>query len=164
METSKSEFRPQLLRKKQKVNWGPIFVLLVLVLITGPIIAPVFSTPFRMTNAPTAFASLRPTDPITSNASVTGWAKNAQSPPNNRSQFGIEETPLAASGIVQAAGPRPNFSLSGLVYSPKDSYCLINGKIVKTGEQVDGARLVSVTPDKVILDYRGDQIILPVSD
>ena len=40
-------------RRKQSVNWGPLFILLVLVLITGPIIAPIFSSSFKQANVST---------------------------------------------------------------------------------------------------------------
>lgn len=37
------EYDPQ----KSKVNWGPFFIMAVLLLITGPIVAPIFSTSFH---------------------------------------------------------------------------------------------------------------------
>ena len=147
--SSKNEFRPEFLNKKNSANWGPLFILLVLLLITGPIIAPAFSTPFK--NAGTSPS--QGLAPKPAQASV---------PQNVKAQFAIEEAPTM--GFV--AAPRPNLSLNGIVFSASDhnnSYCLINGRIIKVGEGIDGAKLTKVTPEEVTLDYRGETIILPVS-
>ena len=47
-------------RKKSRMNWGPIFVLLVLFFITGPIIAPIFSSPFRRSFTASQAAMVQP--------------------------------------------------------------------------------------------------------
>lgn len=133
----------ELKRKKQGLNWAPIFVVLALLLVTGPIVAPLFSTPSKTVPPPDA-------------ASVTLGSSDAGV---RRGQFGIEE--MARPATIQ---PMPGFSLSGLVYSDKESYCLINGQVVKQGEFVSGAKLVSVTKDEAVLDYRGEKIVLPIKN
>lgn len=139
----------QLQRKKKGLNWGPVFVILVLLLITGPVIAPMFSTPFKREYP----GSLR--TPSTDAASYTvGTAGDNRTP---RGQFGIEEMPRPMGNQP------PGFRLTGLVYSAKESYCLINGNVVKQGEFIQGAKLVKVTQDEAVLDFHGAKIVLPVS-
>ncbi len=138
-------------RKKSRVNWGPLFVLSVLILITTPIIAPVFSSPFKkgpaLISSPPAPAPALP---------------RGSSLQNRHSQFGIEEIarlPAAAMAPMRS----PDFSVSGIVFSPKESYCIINRKVVKTGETVLGARLLNISPKEVTLEYQGQRLVLPVS-
>ena len=140
------EFRPPLfLKKKKSINWGPFFVVSVLVLIVSPILAPIFRSPYHNEVLPS-----KPSE-ITDS--------------NRKAQFAVEETPIAAVLPPPAAVTSilPNFDLNGLVYSHSDSYCLINGKVVKVGEQVNGATLVKVTPSEAVLNYRGQEIVLPAA-
>lgn len=153
--------------KKHGFNWGPIFVLLVLFLITGPIIAPFFAAPFKREAA--AGASLPKTisvgqkllqDPALLQKNQVGALPGAV----RKGQFGIEESSLLPTpgpiGATLIGAFQTNFNLSGIVYSPKESYCIINDKIVKVGEQVSGATLLEITPEKVMLDYKGQTISL----
>ncbi len=158
------------LHKKQGFNWGPIFVLLVLFMITGPIIAPFFAAPFKkeastsnaisktvsvgQSSLPDSMVVL-PKNPVDSPVSATA----------HQGQFGIEESPILPPspgpiGASPSAALKTNFSLSGIVYSPKESYCIINDKVVKVGERVGGATLLAITPEKVVLDYQGETIAL----
>ena len=150
-------------KKKQGVNWGPVFVLLVLLLISGPIIAPIFSTPFKKSlttgsraaqQGPTAQKILTASPPM---------VPPVQSPDTltRKAQFGLEETSAAMPGLSSAqAAALPNLSLSGIVFSPAESYCIINEKILKMGEHVNGANLVRVTANAVELDFQGQRIVL----
>jgi len=144
-------------KKKPGVNWGPVFVVLVLLLITGPIVVPIFSTPFRS-------SSLR--ENLSSHASqgVPPLATAERLPParpevTRQAQFSIEETMLQNTNHPPTA-VMPDFSLSGIVFSPKDSYCLLNNKIAKVGDTISGAKLVRISSDQVVLDYEGQEIVL----
>lgn len=146
------------LHKKHGFNWGPIFVLLVLFLITGPILAPYFAAPFKKE------AVMRSSVPATVSVGQN-FPVGALTGPAHKGQFGIEETPLLPTtplpaGVSPSTAFRRNFSLSGIVYSPKESYCIINDRIVKVGEFVSGAKLLSITPEKVVLEYQGQTIQL----
>ena len=151
------EFRP----KKPRLNWGPIFVLLVLVLITGPIVAPIFSTPFKGAN--TTGAILNPAAaqnvPVASDHLANASATDPKN--NQKAQFAIEESPLfnnvPAATIISRT---PDLSLSGIVYSPKESYCIINNKIIKVGDTIQGARLLEVSQNSVKFDYQGKEMAL----
>lgn len=144
-------------RKKSSINWGPVFVLLVLTMITGPLIAPIFSSPYRSTSTALVVPSYRE-----SLNQVSG---------NRQAQFAIEEAPrLAAAAPAailksQAAvlPSREGFVMNGIVYGDPASFCIINGKVVKVGEKVGGATLVAVTPEKATLKFEGKTIDLWVA-
>lgn len=122
-------------RKRGRWNWGPLFVISVLLLITAPIISPVFSTSFKTEPTPTAPSLTR------------------------KGQFAIEEAPRV-SAVSPFVASMPNLYLSGIVFSPQDSYCIINEKIVKVGETVSGAKLVRVTPTDATLEFQGNNVVL----
>lgn len=151
--------------KKHGFNWGPIFVLLVLFLITGPIIAPFFAAPFKREGG-SAFNTISVGQNSLPDPAIRTLQTQAEtlSGATRKGQFGIEESPvlptLGPIGVAPNAAFLKNFNLSGIVYSPKESYCIINNKIVKVGERVGGATLLAITPEKVELDYLGQTISL----
>jgi hypothetical protein len=127
---------------QRRPNWGPFFVIGVLLVITTPILMPLITDPGQ------------------------GGAKREMAvgpdlsrPHQVKRQFGIEEAalPRAAQNVTT------RFAMSGLVYSAAESYALINGKVLKTGDSVNGARLLEITPDGAVLEYRGQQIVLPAN-
>lgn len=138
-------------RRSSKINWGPLFVISVLVLITGPIIAPVFSTPFRKDIAPYSVSTNK-----LSQAPSLPAAMNTR-----QAQFGIEETPLL--GSTGPASMPPAMFLSGIVFSPENSYCILNDRVVKVGEQIDGAKLIGIQNDGVTVEYQGQTLTIPVN-
>lgn len=148
-------------KRRQGMNWGPVFILLVLLLITAPILAPLFSVPFKK-ESPQAAPYQVAAGPSMAAEQETQLASLPASADTQQSQFGIEELPMTAMQPMML--PRPNLVLSGVVFSsPQDSYCIINDKVVKVGESVQGARVTGVTPDEVKLEYRGETIVLPVA-
>ena len=147
----KTEFREDLLGKKARINWGPAFVILVLLLIVGPILAPIFSTPFKVAT---------PTNPSPAPRELVSVGSVVpQTPlhsPAMHSQFAIEEMPAAP--VFQ--GMRPELTLSGIVFSEKESYCLINGKVLRLGETISGAEVRQITSNQVVLNSGGENITL----
>jgi hypothetical protein len=136
-EEIRKNLKMEIERSASRRNWGPLFVIAVLVLITGPIVAPAILAPFRNT---------APSSP----AERTSGLKK---------QFGVEE-----AGLFRMAAPAsakmPGLRLSGIVYSPKEAYCIINDSILKVGDSVNGAVLTSVTAQSVTLDHQGKQVTL----
>ena len=55
-----------------------------------------------------------------------------------------------------------NFKLSGIVYDMDDSWAIVNDKIVRAGDYLDGATVVSVAPSKVVLLYKDERFALAV--
>ncbi len=144
-------------KKKKKINWGPVFVILVLTLITGPLVAPIFSSPYRSTSAPFIGQSYQET----------------LSTQNRQAQFAIEEAaimPQQSGALMRpdyigtpVVAERQNFVMNGIMYSSPDSYGLINGKVVRVGEKIDGATLIAITPEKATLNHEGKTIDLWVN-
>lgn len=153
-------------RKKPSLNWGPIFILLVLVLITGPIVAPLFSTPFKIAAysasnlSPQAVAQNVPVRPAMDLAKTVVSSEPSAA---RKAQFAVEESPFFGNSKTQALQQMPSLNLSGIVYSPEESYCIINNKIIKKGDTVQGAKLLSVSHNRVTLDYQGKAVSLEVS-
>ena len=143
---------PGLKKNKASFNWGPLFVISVLLLITGPIIAPFFSAPFKRGELPTTVTVL--SDKTQNSAPRADL--------NRKEQFAVEETPVFQPAASPFAQP-PYLTLSGIVYSPNDAYCIINDKIVKTGESIQDARLLSITESQVVLDFNGQKMTLNLS-
>lgn len=154
--------------KKHGFNWGPVFVLTVLFLIAGPILLPLFITPFKRqaylgsSSEKTALVGQisLPDAQTRSPQNPTAAAANM----TRKSQFNVEEAPRGtAPSLFRALNPAPAktaFNLSGIVYSPQESYCIINDQIVKVGEFIGGAKLLGITSNKVTLDYQGRAIFL----
>ncbi len=138
--------------KSGSFNWGPLFVLLVLVLIAGPIVAPLFSRP------------VSPIGPGIKDPDMSLAESSAAADSNTRKgQFLIEEMALPALTPPLGAIQGPQFELSGLVYSPANSFCILNNKIVKAGESLQGATVSKITANEVILDYEGKIITLSMA-
>ena len=56
--------------------------------------------------------------------------------------------------------PQANFVLSGIFFSDNDSYALVNNKIVRENDSVDGATVKTITANTVELDSKGLLITL----
>src|SRR3989338_2399909 len=78
-------------RKKTAVGWGPLFMLAVLALVTGPILFPLFHTSSQKTvitqDAAGASGSVSVGEEVSSSASP------ALQSPNQLAQFAVEEVP-----------------------------------------------------------------------
>lgn len=55
---------------------------------------------------------------------------------------------------------KPSFILNGVFFSQEEGYALINNRIVKNGDLIDGAIVKGITSDEVELDSRGSTIKL----
>lgn len=73
-------------------------------------------------------------------------------------QFLIEELPKAAAPPPEMVALRPRLHLSGIMVSPDDSYCVINGSVVRVGDVVGGARVIMIHRSKVVVKL-GEEII-----
>lgn len=59
--------------------------------------------------------------------------------------------------------PLPTLLLSGIFSDAEVSYAIINDKIVKEGESIEGARLVSILSNEAELDFEGKPIRLKIN-
>jgi len=49
----------------------------------------------------------------------------------------------------------PNFNITGIVYSKEKSYILVNERIIKNGDEIDGFILKEIYPEYVIFKKNG---------
>ena len=130
-------------------GWAPLLVLVVLGSVAAPLVAP------RFFHAP----------PTIEPRTVSAGREVA---PDLRAQFGVEETPVVAPWPIlprpAQTVPQVPYRLTGVVYSQAESYCLLNKKVLRQGEQVDGAIVESITPKQVILNVGGEKITVPVTN
>ncbi len=62
--------------------------------------------------------------------------------------------------VVIEEKPIPSLALGGILFGAEGSIALINGRIVREGGDVEGARLVKISEDRVELEFQGQKIIL----
>jgi hypothetical protein len=61
------------------------------------------------------------------------------------------KTAKKTSSAETITPPRPAFVLNGIVISPGSNYALVNNKIVKEGDKIEGVTVVRITKDSVEL-------------
>ncbi len=71
----------------------------------------------------------------------------------------LSTEPAALQTSVSKESP-PSFTLNGVFFSGAEGYALINNRIVKKGDKIDGATVVQVLLDEVDLDFGGSIIKL----
>ena len=54
----------------------------------------------------------------------------------------------------------PSFTLNGVFFSEDEGYALINNRIVKKGDKIEGATIVQISLDEVDLEFGGSIIKL----
>lgn len=69
-----------------------------------------------------------------------------------------KETPLEVKPSVKESPP--SFVLNGVFFSGDEGYALINNRIVKKGDKIDGATVVAISLDEVNLEAEGSIIKL----
>jgi hypothetical protein len=52
------------------------------------------------------------------------------------------------------------YILSGVYFDAEKGYCLINDQVLEEGDEIDGAEVVKITLDEVVLDLKGKTIRL----
>jgi len=57
----------------------------------------------------------------------------------------------------------PPFTLNGVFFSGAEGYALINNRVAKKGDKIDGATVVQISLDEVDLEFSGSVIKLPNS-
>jgi len=93
-----------------------------------------------------------------------GEGPAATVPSNALGQFAIEETPIAPPSPLffrkAPAAKTPPFVLNGIAHADTDSYCLINGLVLRQGQKVGGATVEKISLETVTLDLNGEKILL----
>ena len=52
------------------------------------------------------------------------------------------------------------FQLSGIIYNPNKPKAIINDILAGVGDDVDGAKVLKITEEKVVLEHKGREVIL----
>lgn len=55
-----------------------------------------------------------------------------------------------------------NFTLNGVVHDAVDSWAIINNKVLRVGDTIENAKVISITPQKVVLLFRNERFDLTV--
>lgn len=77
--------------------------------------------------------------------------------------LGVQEG-LAIKGAgrpTTAEHPLPILTVQGLIWGGALSLAIINDKVVKTGDTIDGARITNITKEGVSILFEGSQYNLP---
>lgn len=54
--------------------------------------------------------------------------------------------------------PLPSFISSGVFFSEGEAFALVNNRIVKEGDTIEGAKVLKITLEGIMLDYNGSPI------
>ena len=68
--------------------------------------------------------------------------------------------PLTFAPPTAAAKAAPVWRLDSILYGPNRHVAVINGTTVMPGDRIDGARVLAISPTRVILNVSGQQHIL----
>jgi thiol-disulfide isomerase/thioredoxin len=60
--------------------------------------------------------------------------------------------------------PRSQFELTGIITHPSNPKAIVNDKIVKVGDEIDGAKVLEITGKKVKLLYKEREITLELQE
>lgn len=75
--------------------------------------------------------------------------------------------PITKTDVVVPSEPEkkplPQFVLNGVFFSQDQGYALINNRIVKEGDVVEGALVLRITLEEVVLEHAGSTIKLEAS-
>ena len=85
----------------------------------------------------------------------TGPARDAQAPPH--------EPPATPKEKPEDPAPppaTPKFQVTSIAASATHSAAVINGHIVTVGDTIEGAKVVAITPQTVVLDVAGRRVTL----
>ncbi len=63
-------------------------------------------------------------------------------------------------GFVTAA---PTFSVNAIIVSDDRRLAIVNGKRVTVGAEIDGATVVSIAKQELVLEFKGEQLTLGLS-
>jgi hypothetical protein len=87
-------------------------------------------------------------------------------PPAGRpAAWGWREEPFRSalahpSALRVPEGKQASLRLSGILQEEASSTCVINGQVLKAGDWVSGYQVVLITPDAVLLEGKGEELLL----
>lgn len=79
----------------------------------------------------------------------------------HKTNFVGKMTRVFRSDLVQN-GILSSFKLNGIVYDDEDSWAVINNKVARVGDTLDGATVISIAPQKVTIIFQNKRYDLAV--
>jgi len=125
------------------------------------------ATAARLAEAKAKLAATQGATPAPAGVPAPGAAPRLTPPPPPDQPWGRDPFAVAAKYIPQAAkGPDrfAGFKIWGVLCGPQGCQAVVNDLVVRTGDRVDGARVVRVTKDGVELERDGETRFLTVID
>jgi cytoskeletal protein RodZ len=86
-------------------------------------------------------------------------AKSSKSPANAGTKSSKKAEPIKAIKKKFREATEP-FILSGVYFEADKGFCLINDQILEEGDAIEGAEVIKITLDEVVLDLKGKTIRL----
>ena len=100
---------------------------------------------------------------------VLGGTKTKETAPTRvakaaPAQPAVQPTPATpVNGKAVPTAPEPvELKLQAIMFSGIQSSAIINGKTLRLGEEIEGARVLKITPEQVTLDRGGKQELLVI--
>ncbi len=83
--------------------------------------------------------------------------KNAERAVKGKASAGVETPRKAAAAPSAESGPLPALKVSGIVWqeAPSDRKAVINGRVAREGDTVEGARVLEIYPTFVNVSFKG---------
>ena len=120
---------------------------------SAPITAPVLSLPEREPGpASTPQAKIANEEPTT-NAPA---ASTAAPEPEHTSASAAQAAVTNVVSLARAENPVPDFRLKGIIYTATRPTAIVNGRTVRVGDEVNGAIVLKITWDRVLLLSNGE--------
>lgn len=140
-----------------------IFLLYILLVCAGIFIANIFFNFLAgvskvSINSP--IVKVQQTQTTKSQAPVLSW--ELPTPESSKKEIPLPEVKKASLPVVvdTKRQSEPELTLNGVFFSQEEGYALINNRIVKEGDLVEGAVVKRIALDEVELDFQGSVIKL----
>ncbi len=137
-------------------------ILLLMVLAASVLLVFDLLSPRRATHRPPSQAEQQSVkgDPA---SAATSERRLAPPPPPNqpwrRDPFAIEARRLPSG---RTSNPFSSLKISGIVWGSSGYKALVNDKVVRAGDRVNGARIIRITPKGIEVEKDGDRRFLPL--
>ncbi len=100
---------------------------------------------------------------INSYLNITGKTqsqKNTQPAPQIIETMPQEKLPPLASEETPVPEAEPVLILNGVFFDKNTAYCIINNRVTKELDTIEGAQIKSISMEKVVLEFKGREITL----
>lgn len=95
-------------------------------------------------------------------------AKNIKEKQSEIVSYKIKKDPMYFGDTIfpvkKRVIPPPKLDLEGIIWDPHDPMAVINGRVLKRGEVVEGARVIKITKTSVTLRWRSRQLKLNLKE